>query len=165
MPLILETVDFIATGHDRTHHSRENGGHIVVRPKQHFEHRHELPLGLAAKLMHFTMVVGEAATNVLKEKGIAVVRINYQDNGNWTYKNPDERPEYHTNLYMRTYGEKHPDNDPRFQAFPEALTFPDRGTGYYDHFKPFTAKDCADIKNELLRLLGTEKYKAVTFAL
>lgn len=166
MPLILETKDFIIDGHDKPHHSRENGGHIKVRPKQAFEHRYEMPLDLAANLMHLTMATGEAATTVLRANGIEVVRINYQDNGNWAYK-----PEFnhanrlHVHLYIRTAHEKHPDNNPLFQPFPDALVFPPPTTDFYDKFQPLTKQDCASIKDELLRLLKTDKYKSVSIAL
>lgn len=160
VPLILETQDFMVEAPEKPHHSRENGGHIVVYPKQRFAHRYEMPLDLSADLMHLTMVVGEAATNVLKQKGLDIVRINYQDNGNWAYKPGfNKEPHLHVHLYMRTTHEKHPDSDPRFQAFPDALVFPPPDTDYYDHFVPLTEEDCKNIKEEMLRLAKTEKYQ------
>ena len=159
MPIILEIKDFIIKAHDEPHHSRENGGHIVITPIEQFHHRYEMPLDLAAKLMHLTMIAGEAFTNVMKLKGLDIVRINYQDNGNWAYKEQKREPQLHIHLYMRTNHEKHPTNDPRFQAFPDALVFPDRSTGYYDNFVPLTTEDCSDIKKEIMKLLNTDKYK------
>lgn len=166
MPIILETQDFIVNAHDKPHHSRENGGHIKVSPKQRVENREEMPLDLASGLMHLTIVVGDAATTILRQKKLDVVRINYQDNGNWSYLPVKPAPlGLHIHLYIRTTHEKHPDNDPRFQAFPQALTFPPRDSGYYDHFKPLTEEDCAGIKAEILSLLRTPKYKNVAFNL
>lgn len=163
MPQILDTEDFIVTAYDEPHHSRENGGHVVITPKLHFVHRTELPLDLAAKLMHLTMIVGEATTTVMKAKGLDVVRINYQDNGNWAYKQPQKEPQLHIHLYIRTTDEKHPDNDPRFQAFPDALVFPDRATGYYNSFVSLTDQDCLDIRDEINKLLSTPKYSELKF--
>ncbi|CAA9244846.1 MAG: hypothetical protein AVDCRST_MAG50-1905 [uncultured Acidimicrobiales bacterium] len=102
MPLILETANFTVVAPDQPHHSRENGGHIVVTPKVVFEHRYDMPLPLAAQLMHLTMAVGEALTTVLRAEGQEVVRINYQDNGNWAYKVTPPRPRLHVHLYVRT---------------------------------------------------------------
>lgn len=161
MPVIFETTDFIIKAHDAPHHSRENGGHVVITPKQRFGHRHEMPLELATRLMHLTMLTGEAVTNAMRAAGMDVVRINYQDNGNWPYKEPKKEPHLHIHLYVRTTHEKHPDNDPRFQAFPDALVFPDRKTGYYDKFQPLTKEDCQAIKTEIKRLASTEKYKSL----
>jgi len=167
--IILETPEFVVNAHDKPHHSRENGGHIRVSPKQRFGSRQEMPLDLAAGLMHLTMVVGEAATSVLRRKGLDVVRINYQDNGNWAYKADfnkfNKPPHLHVHLYIRTSHEKHPDGSPLFQAFPDALVFPPPDTDYYDHFVPLTGEDCADIRDEVLRLLQTGKYQKVMFEL
>lgn len=162
MPLILETQRFTVTVHDKPHHSRENGGHIKVSPKGNYANRHEMPLEEAASLMHLTMIVGEAATTVLRQKGIDVIRINYQDNGNWAYLPQNPTPLHlHIHLYIRTSHERHPQNDPRFQAFPEALVFPPRDSGYYDSFVPLTEDDCIDIKKKIEHLLQTDKYKTV----
>src|SRR5579871_3277356 len=121
MPIIFETDKFVVTAHDKPHHSRENGGHIVVTPKKVVEHRYQLDADTAKDLMFLSMLVGEGATSVLKQQGLDVVRINYQDNGNWAYKTPGHEPAVHWHLYFRTSHERHPDNDLRFQAFPDAL--------------------------------------------
>ena len=161
MQLILETQDFKVTGHDRAHHSRENGGHIVVWPQKRYAHLSDMPPTLAASFMYLNQVVGEAFLNVATGNGLKAVRVNYTCFGNWNYKEPVKAPVVHMNLMLRTWGEKHPDNDPLFLAFPEALYLPDRSTGYYDHFEPLTEQECHQIKDEILRLLGTEKYKDV----
>jgi len=160
MPQILETTRFTVVAPDRPHHSRENGGHVVLTPKQVFEHRYEMPLPLAAELMHLTMAVGEALTTVLRAEGLDVVRINYQDNGNWAYKVVPARPRLHVHLYVRTTHERHPADDPRFQAFPDALVFPDRATGYYDKFEPLAAGTIEAVAEETRRLLHTDKYRS-----
>lgn len=163
MPEIFQTKDFVVEAHDKPHHSRENGGHVVIRPKQKFEHRYLMPLEMAADLMHLTQVLGEAMTNALRQLGHDVIRINYQDNGNWAYKPMyNLQPAMHIHLYVRTKNEKHPDNDPMFQAFPEALIFPPRESGYYDKFTPLNREECAAIKAEFERLLASDKYKELS---
>jgi diadenosine tetraphosphate (Ap4A) HIT family hydrolase len=161
MPLIIENDHFTVEAHDTPHHTRENGGHIKITPKMIVEHRYDLPVEVANELAQLTMVVGEAFTNVMKEFGIRVARINYQDNGNWAYKVPKKSNQLHVHLYMRSWGEQHPDNDPRFQAFPEALFFPDRKTGYYDKFNILSENECQKIKDEIIRISNNEKYKGL----
>jgi diadenosine tetraphosphate (Ap4A) HIT family hydrolase len=158
MPQILETKDFVVDGHERAHHSRENGGHIVIWPKQQFAHQSDMPLKLAQDFMLLSMIVGEAFMTIMQNSGLDVARINYMNNGNWAYKKQPIDPKTHLSLYVRTWGEKHPRNDSRFQAFPDALTFPDRATGYYEGFQPLTEEECIAIRDEIVRLSGTDKY-------
>ena len=162
MPIILITEHFTVEAPDRPIHSRENGGHIEVSPKERYTHRYEMPLEQASSLMDLTMVVGEAATNVLRQAGIDIVRGNYQENGNWAYKPGSVwKPHLHIHIFFRSTHEKHPDDDPRFQAFPEAMAAPPLETGYYNNFKPLTVEDCAKIKVEIERLLATDKYRPI----
>lgn len=159
MALILETKNFIIEGHDLPHHSRENGGHIRITPKMTVEHRYELPVDIAVELMFVTMIVGEAVSDTAEGRGLKFARINYQDNGNWAYKTVGNRNQLHIHLYVRTWDEKHPDGHPLFQAFPEALVFPDRSTGFYDQFEPMNNDECALINTRISELLETEKYR------
>lgn len=134
MPLILETERFIVTGHDKPHHDRDNGGHSKISPKERFGDRTEMPVDLATELMILTMIVGEAVVKVMKAKGISVVRIHYQDSGNWSYKpSMAKEPHLHAHLYVRSENERHPRGDALFQAFPEALVFPLHNAQNCDH--------------------------------
>lgn len=164
MPVIFETTHFIVAGHDTPHHDRNNGGHAKVYPKQKFSNRSEMPLELYLTMMSLVLVAGEAITTVMRSKGVDVIRINYQDNGNWAHFNPTKRePQIHEHLYVRSKNEKHPAGDARFMAFPNALFFPfiDDHPDYYASFQPYSEQDCADIKVEILRLLSNEKYKSL----
>ena len=159
---IFKTEDLIVEAPLKPHHSRSNGGHIIIFPVIEVEQRYELPLDVAQKLMHLSMIVGEAATNIMRKNGLDVIRGNYQDNGNWAYK-PDAEwpPQVHLHIYLRTSDERHPDNDPRFQAFPDAIAIPSKGDDYYDKFEPLTEQDCNEIHDEIIRLLATEKYRVL----
>jgi len=162
MPTILETKDFLVLGSDRPHHDRNNGGHAKVLPKLAYSDRTEMPIGLYIVMMELVLITGEAIIKVMRQKGIDVVRINYQDNGNWSYfPQIQKQPHIHIHLYVRSNGEKHPTGDPRFHAFPEALYLPFIGhhPDYYESFQPYSQEDCLDFKNEILRLLTTDKYK------
>ncbi len=160
--MIYETEDFTVVAADHPHHSRENGGHIIILPKQHYSDHFDLPLDIATDFMHLSMLVGEAATIALRKRGLNVVRINYQEMGNWAYKPEwNSKPNVHLHMLIRTTHEKHPDNDPRFQAFPEALTLPPMGD-YYAKFKPLTEEDCEAIRAEI-DTLASGKYKSTKF--
>lgn len=157
MPKIFETDQCIILAHDEPHHHRENGGHVVVRPKQRYSDRTEMPAELYAEMMRLVRLVGKAVTSVMSKKGISVARINYQDNGNWSYFPAEKKePHIHIHLYVRSYDEKHPTGDERFRAFPNALVFPYRGDypEYYESFQSYTEQDCADIRAEIERLLS-----------
>lgn len=164
MSLIFETSKFTVVAHDNPHHDRNNGGHAKVMSKVPYVDRTQMPLALYDGIMKLVLVTGEAITNVMKNKGIDVVRINYQDNGNWPYfPSIKAEPHMHVHLYTRSKNEKHPTGDKRFQAFPNALYFPFVGDfpEYYESFKPYTHEDCRDIENEINRLLDSKKYAGV----
>lgn len=152
MLTIFETEDFTVKAPDKPHHSRANGGHIIMAPKHSAAHLYELEPGVAKDMTILSMLVSEAATKVLRGQGIDIVRVNYQDNGNWAYKKAKPTPYVHLHLYFRSRNEKHPDNDPRFQPFPDALTLPPYESGYFDKFEPLTEEDCRLIKDECLRM-------------
>lgn len=162
MPLILETEKFIVQGHDRPHHDRNNGEHAKLSPKERYGDRTEMPMELYLAMMQLVMLTGEAITSVMREKGVDVVRINYQDNGNWGYfPSMNRDPHIHIHLYVRANGEAHPAGDDRFRSFPEALFMPFIGDNleFYESFKPYTEEDCADIRQKMEELLLTEKYQ------
>lgn len=164
MPVILETNNFIVSGHDQPHHDRNNGGHAKVTPKERFGDCTEMPLELYLTMMQLVVATGEAITLVMRQKGINIVRINYQDNGNWSYFPKTKRePHLHIHLYSRTLNEKHPEGDPRFRAFSDALVFPYIGDHpeYYRSFQPYSEEDCADILTKIENLLETKKYSSL----
>lgn len=154
MPIILENTRFRVKAHDQPHQDRNNGGHIVVAPIEHFEHVHQMPVELFTELMLLVRIVEQAVIRVMRNQGVPIIRSNIQINGNWAYKSGSEwPPSVHVHLYMRTLNEKHPANDSRFQAFPEALVFPPWESGYYSTFQPLTEEDCALIRKEIARFI------------
>ena len=99
--------------------------------------------------MKLTMVAGEAMKTVLTRNGIAIGRINYQDNGNW-------RHELHVHLYGRARGAT-------IQTWGHPLAFPPTAAAFkaqMGNLEPLSAGDIAGIKAEMVRLLATEKYRA-----
>ncbi len=161
MPLIFDTKEFTVMGHDHPHHDRNNGGHAVITPKHAYADRTQMPLSQYTTMMQLVRITGVAIASVMRSKGIDVVRINYQDNGNWAYFPQMKRtPQLHVHLYVRSTHEKHPTGDERFLAFPNALFFPFIGDHpeYYESFYPYSEQDCADFKSEIERLLQTKEY-------
>lgn len=156
MAIIFENDNFVVEAHDRPHHDRNNGGHCKVYPKTKYVDRTEMPEDLYIEMMKLVRITGKAVTTVMRGKGIEVVRINYQDNGNWSFfPTMSNDPKVHIHLYTRSKNEKHPAGDERYQAFPQALYFPFVGDEpeYYESFKPYTKEDCEEIRNEIGRLV------------
>jgi len=148
--LVFETRDFRIIVPERPHVSRPDGGHLVVEPKIPVEDRTHLSGAQTVELARLTAVAGEAMTTVLLRKGIAIGRINYQDNGNW-------RHELHVHLYGRARGAV-------LQPFGHALAFPPTAAEFRErmgNLEPLNDTDAAGIREEIVRLLGTAKYREI----
>lgn len=94
------------------------------------------------------MIAGEAMKTVLTQKGIDIGRINYQDNGNW-------RHELHIHLYGRARGA-------RTQIYGHPLALPPTAQAFKEqmgNLEPLGTDDIAELKAEIVRLLGTDKYR------
>lgn len=148
MPLIFESENFEITTPDHPHVSRGDGGHLIINPRQPVEDRTRLSRNKAIELMKLTMVAGEAMKTVLTQKGIAIGRINYQDNGNW-------RHELHVHLYGRAHGAT-------IQTYGHPLALPPTPQAFREQMgalEPLGAADIAALQAEIVRLLGTDKYR------
>lgn len=148
MALVYEARHFVLRTLDQPHVSREDGGHIVIDPRVAVEDRTRLTREQATELVKLTMVAGEALKTVLTRKGIAIGRINYQDNGNW-------RAELHVHIYGRALQAKR-------QPYGHALDF----CGTREDFRrvmgqlePLRSDDIAELRAEIERLLAGEKYR------
>jgi diadenosine tetraphosphate (Ap4A) HIT family hydrolase len=143
--IIFETENFRVVAPEKPHVDRADGGHIKIEPKVPVEDRTKLSPALAKEFMMLTMAAGEAMTIALQKRGIDIGRINYQDMGNWV-----------STFHMQIYGRA---RSARIQKFGEAVLLPQRSTGFYDSFKPLNKEDVAAIKEEIERLMQTEKYR------
>jgi len=152
MTLIYQTQNFIIEAPEKPHVDRDDGGHIKISPKERLVNRQDLSPKLAIELMRLTMVVGEAMTKVMNEKGVNIGRINYQDNGNWSVFKP-EGPYLHIHLYGRAKSAK-------IHKYGQACYFPhiNDQPEYYENFKPLNREDIKDIKKEIESLFKTSKY-------
>ena len=150
--MIYESQKFFVEAVEKPHVDRDDGGHIKIYPKVRLFDRQQLFPKHAIELMRLTIVVGQAMTKIMNEHGVNIGRINYQDNGNWTVFKP-EGSYLHIHLYGRAKSAK-------IHKYGQACFFPHREEKpeYYENFKPLNEEDVKDIKNEIERLLGEEKF-------
>ncbi|MBC7946859.1 MAG: hypothetical protein H7Y42_03190 [Chitinophagaceae bacterium] len=151
MALIFETDHFLVEAPEQPLVTRLDGGHITITPKKRIGDRTQLSAALANELMYLTILVGEAMTTGLNNRGIDIGRINYQDNGNWGVFKP-EGPYLHYHLYGRALSAK-------VHKYGEACNFPFRETGFYDEFEPLNTEDINEVRKQILSLRESEKYK------
>ncbi|MFC1696882.1 HIT domain-containing protein [Nanoarchaeota archaeon] len=135
---IHETKHFNVEAVDKPHIPRTDGGHIRIYPKKPFLDRTKMTEEQAIEFVKLTITMGKAFKTAMKNRGIELMRINYQDMGNWAFQR-GEVPEWHMHLYGRAKNAK---NQPYF----EALKLPNRSTGYYDKFEPLNEDDVKEIQ-------------------
>ena len=148
MAVIYEARHFVLRTLDQPHVSRSDGGHIVIDPKIAVEDRTHLNREQAVELIQLTMAGGEAMKTVLTRKGIAIGRINYQDNGNW-------RAELHVHLYGRAMCI-------RDRPWGHALAFPPTREAFrreMGKLEPLREDDIVELRAEITRLLASEKFR------
>jgi diadenosine tetraphosphate (Ap4A) HIT family hydrolase len=156
MSQIYETANFIVESHEQPFVSRTDGGHIRIRIKDiKVTDRTKLEPKVAIELMRLTMIVGEAFEIAMNKRGIPVVKINYQDMGNWAAKTGD-KPFLHYHLFGRA-------SNAIKQPWPESVYLPDRGTGFYDGFEPLNQEDINEIKKEIEIIGAKDKYREDTW--
>ncbi len=150
--LIYETKNFIVESHEKPFIPRTDGGHIRIRVKDDsVTDRTKLDPKTAIELMRLTMIVGVAMEIAMNNLGIPVVKINYQDMGNWAWKT-NTKPFLHIHVFGRA-------SNAAKQIWPESVYLPDRGTGFYDGFEPLNNEDIEEIKKQIDLTLLEDKYK------
>lgn len=157
MTKIYQTENFIVEAVDEPLVTRNDGGHISINPKVKVVNRTLLSPQHAIELMRLTMLIGEAMTIGLNNRGIDIGRINYQDNGNWGVFKP-EGPFLHVHLYGRA-------KSATIQKYGEACSFPFRETGFYNGFEPLNVEDILEIQKQIEILLQQEKYHKTNWGL
>ncbi len=155
MKEIFQTPNFLVVAVEKPHVSREEGGHIVIAPKLKVVDRTQLSPQLAIELQRLTLVVGEAMVIGMNKRGVAIGRINYQDNGNWGVFKP-EGPALHVHLYGRA-------KNAQIQKYGEALNLPKPNTGFYDSFTSLNDGDIKEIKIEIENIFTRVKYQDINW--
>jgi diadenosine tetraphosphate (Ap4A) HIT family hydrolase len=158
MAEIYQTENFIVESHEKPFVSRTDGGHIRIRVKdESITDRTKLEPAVAIELIRITMVVGQALQTAMNNLGIPVVKINYQDMGNWAYKE-NKLPFLHVHVFGRA-------SNATKQLWPESVYLPDRKTGFYDGFEPLNNGDVIEIKKEIEKIFQQEKYSNKSWGL
>jgi diadenosine tetraphosphate (Ap4A) HIT family hydrolase len=151
MALIYETNNFILETREKPFIDRAEGGHIRIWSKLKVSDRTMLTPEQAIEYMKLSMLAGEAMTNILKKEGIDIGIVNYQEMGNWSVFKPEG-----VTMHMHIFGRA---KTATIQKYGEAVLLPQRETGFYDSFEPLNDNDIKEIRNEIERLLTTDKYK------
>ena len=152
MALIYETPNFILETREKPFVDRAEGGHIRIWSKLQISDRTKLTNEQAVEYMKLSMVAGEALTKVMKEQGIDIGIVNYQEMGNWSVFKPEG-----VTMHMHIFGRA---KTATVQKYGEAVLLPQRETGFYDKFKPLNEDDIAKIRIEINKLLAENKYKS-----
>lgn len=149
---IYESRHFIVHAPEAPLVDRNDGGHIVIDPRQPVSDRQQLTPIQAIELMRLTIVAGAAMTMVMNRHGVDIGRINYQDNGNWSVFKP-EGAMLHIHLYGRA---KHA----TIQKYGQTLHMPHRDDypELYANLKPLEPRDVQEIRAEIIALLENERY-------
>lgn len=151
MALIYETENFIVESYERPFVSREEGGNIRIIVKDtRITDRTKLTPKQAVEVMRLSMVVGEALEKAMNNRGVPVVKINYQDMGNWAAK-LNKKPCFHIHIFGRS-------KNAIKQPYPESVYLPDRSSGFYNDFKPLNKDDIQEIKKCMQNILKQKKY-------
>jgi len=152
MAQIYQTENFIVESREKPFVTRTDGGHIRIRVKDaSTTDRTKLSPAAAIELMRLTMIVGEAMEKGLNNRGIKIVKINYQDMGNWAFKTGG-KPSLHVHLFGRV-------KDAKYQVFPESVYLPDRASGFYDKFEPLNDEDILEIQKQIEIIEKRDKYQ------
>lgn len=150
MAFFYETPDFYVKANNPPHVSRNDGGHLVIHPKEAVVHRWDFDPRRATALMRLSMLVGEAMLKGMIERGVPVERLNFQDNGNWGIGS-DKGPRFHLHLYGRS-------RKSRNQVHGEALVLPLRNSDYWKSFEAINDGDIQVILAHIRRLEKEDRY-------
>lgn len=140
-PVIWSDENFEIRLPNRPHVDRDDGGHLVVYPKRDVSFRSELPVQEAQALAVLLQALEEAYLFAMRARGLDMVWLNIQDNGNWSLLT-DKPRHFHVHLYGRCRTE-------HGQTPGQALVFPDPHSAIYDEKKQLDEGDMAAIIDRL----------------
>ena len=150
--IIFETDMLLVKRAGTPHVSRSDGGHVQILTKRDIPERRDMTPAESVECAWLTDIVGEAFETAMNKQGIEVVKINYQDNGNWAFFDSEPKPRFHIHIYGRVWGK------PANQGFPDALFLPPKGDPYYAQTERLTNDDMRAIREEILRIIDLPKY-------
>ncbi len=152
MAQIYLSENFIVESFETPHVTRTDWWHIRIRIiDESITDRTKISPVIAIEFMRLTMIIGEAMEIAMNNQWVNVVKINYQDMGNWAFK-WGKKPFFHMHIYGRA-------KDAKFQIFPESVYLPDRSSGFYDKFEPLNKEDILEIQKQIGIIEKQEKYQ------
>lgn len=145
--IIYKTNSFSVKVPNVPHITQKEGGHIFIEVNdQNISDRWELSCEEAFELMWLSQVVGLAFKETMEYFGVKLYKLNFQDNGNWSFIRGD-KPVLHIHIYGRAECEK--DNKTSNQTYGNALVFPYVDTGFYDNFEPLSEEQIKYLSNKI----------------
>jgi len=139
---VIRTDTFLVTTPSIPHIDKFDGGHLILTPLPEVSDRCELADPQAMEIMKLSGICGLALKTILNKQGILVERVNYQDNGNWSYLLGKE-PKMHIHIYGRA-------KNSIKQTWGQGTYFPDPHSVFYDSNRPLTVTDIIEIKEFIL---------------
>jgi diadenosine tetraphosphate (Ap4A) HIT family hydrolase len=107
MIFIYEAKHFIIDSQWNPFVSREEGGHIRVKSKDTtITDRTKLSNIQAVEFMKLSIIAGEALEETMIAQGVDIVKVNYEDAGNWAFKE-NKAPVLHLHIFGRAKDAKH----------------------------------------------------------
>lgn len=132
---------------------QNDANYFVVYPKRDVSFRSELPVQEAQALAVLLQALEEAYISAMRARGLDMVWLNIQDNGNWSLL-ADKPRHFHVHLYGRCRTEVG-------QTPGQALVFPDPHSTVYDENKQLDEGDLAAIidrlKTNIQKIASREK--------
>ena len=149
--IIYEAKHFFLTRAARPFVSREEGGHMRIFAKRtEISERRDFSPEEAVEYIWLSSASGEALEKAMNDRGVPVVKINFEELGNWAFKTGDQ-VQFHEHIFGRAKGSKH-------QVFPEAVQLPDRSSGFYEGFIPLDDEDIKAIRSRLDEILARDHF-------
>lgn len=156
--LFYETPNFTVESHPEPFVSRQDGGHLRISVKnKNITDRTLLSPKQAIELMRLTMIVWKSLQEVMNIQGIPVVKINYQDMGNWAFKT-GKSPFLHIHIFWRS-------KNAVKQVFPESVYLPARESGFYEGFEPLNEQDVSLLKEKFDKYFALREYSNTIWGL
>lgn len=156
MAIIYESKTFIVESHEKPFVDYEDWWHIRIRIKDEFKNavtdRTKLDPKQAIEYIRLSMVVWEALENIMNQKGIPVIRVNYQEMWNRYAKESWGKPFLHEHIFWRS-------KDAKKQPRPESVYLPDRATWFYEWFRPLPNDRIELMREKIEEIYKQDKYR------
>lgn len=138
---IIKSSNFVVESHEHPEVSRNDGGHLVINPKNPKKDRTVLSKEEIIELALLTNLVGQAFVLGMAKSGVNIGRVNYQDNGN-------RKPELHIHLYGRS-------PDATYQIYGQPIITP-RTKEEKIAQKGLDSNDCTNIRREYFNIIKND---------